>query len=204
MKIRKRYLVMVIPLVLLCALVLTNPSQSQHAKRFADELGRLEAEHIATCPKCAGTKLSAGPNADDTLSILGEQGTYYQSLFILSYVSDGGLIRAKTIGIGGFVFGPVLKRPLSCPIDFLVMPIPSPIKHEFHVTIRSDDTLHVDGQQISEAALLKRLGELPDKSETEVWLHAGPTVQFIRVHDLLDQIGSLGFQVGMKTIPEDE
>ncbi len=202
MKIRKRYLVLLIPVGVLCALVLTNPSQSQHFTRFVHEFQKREAEHIATCPKCAGSKPSAGPDADDISSILGEQGTYYQSLFILSYVSDRGLFRAKTIGIGGIVFGPVLKS-VRCPQDYRVLPLP-PIKHAFHVTIRSDGTLHVDGQQISEAALLKRLGELPDKSETEVWLHAGPTVQFIRVHELLDQIGSLGFQVGMKTIPEDE
>ncbi len=206
MKFRRQYLVLpLIPLVVLCILVLTNPSRSQHAKRFADELGRLEAEHIATCPKCAGSQPSAGPDADDTFSILAEQGTYYQSLFILSYVSDSGLIRAKTIGIGGFVFGPVLKRPLSCPKDFLVMPIPSPINHEFHVTIRTDDTLHVDGQPISKAALLTRLEDLTDKSETKVMLHVGSDVQHVTVIELMDQIGSLGFhQVGMKMIPDGE
>ena len=204
MKIRKRFVVFAIPPVLLCALALTNPSRSQHANRFAHELGRLEAEHLATCPKCAGSQPSAGPDADDISSILAEQGTSYQSLIILSYVSDNGLLGAKTIGIGGFVFGPVLKDPMNCPNDYLVVPRSTPIKGEFHVTMRSDETLLVDGQQISEAAFLKQLGALPDKSETEVTIHADPDVKHSAVIDLMDQVGSFGFQVGIKTIPEGE
>ena len=204
MKIRKRYLALLIPVGVLCALVLTNPSRSQHFARFVDEFQKREAEHIATCPKCAGSQQSAGPDADDISSILREQGTYFQSLFILSYVSDGGLFRAKTIGIGGVVFGPALKEHLKCPKDFLIMPLPSVIKREVHITIRSDDTLLVDGQLISEAALLKRLGDLADKSATEVMLHAGGDVKHVTVIELMEQIGSLGFQVGMKTIPDGE
>ena len=202
MKIRKRYLALLIPVGVLCALVLTNPSQSQHFARFVDEFQKREAEHIATCPKCAGSQPSAGPDAVDISSILGEQGTYFQSLFIVSYVSDGGLFRAKTIGIGGVVFGPALE-PLRCPKDFRVLSRP-PIGHEFHVILRPDETLLVDGKLISEQQLLKQLGELPNKNETEVTIHVSGDVQHFSLVELMDKITPLGFQVGMKTIPEGE
>ena len=132
----------------------------------------------------------------------GEDGTYYRSLIFLSYVSKGGLIDAKTIGIGGVVFGPVITQPMKCPKDYVVLPSPSSFKHEFHVTMRSDGTLLVDGKEISQAALLKQLGELPEKGETQLTLHASMKVRSVEVTQLEERIRSLGFQAAMLTIYE--
>ena len=52
--------------------------------------------------------------------------------------------------------------------------------------------------------LIGQLAGAVDKSETEVTIHADPDVKHSAVIDLMDQVGSFGFQVGIKTIPEGD